>query len=111
LWVGEIESALALGEDPSTDVSPFLYEPLLTVNRNTIPFDPHPPMNPSGSRYRDAGLDHARARRGGHARDRAHKYNSGALGEGFESERGALLERSRVFMERYPLYPRLGALR
>ena len=32
-----------------------------------------------------------------------------ALGDGFESERGALLERSRVLMERYPLYPRLSS--
>jgi hypothetical protein len=32
-----------------------------------------------------------------------------ALGGGFESEREALLERSRVLMERYPLYPRLSS--
>jgi len=32
-----------------------------------------------------------------------------ALGGGFESEREALLERSRVLMERYPLYPHLSS--
>ena len=32
-----------------------------------------------------------------------------ALGDGFESERGALLERSRVLMERYPLYTHLSS--
>ena len=31
-----------------------------------------------------------------------------ALGGGFESEREALLERSRVLMEQYPLYPHLS---
>jgi hypothetical protein len=32
-----------------------------------------------------------------------------ALGGGFESEREALLKRSRVLMERYPLYPHLSS--
>ena len=32
-----------------------------------------------------------------------------ALGGGFESEREALLERSRVLMDRYPLYPHLSS--
>jgi hypothetical protein len=32
-----------------------------------------------------------------------------ALGGGFASEREALLERSRVLMERYPLYPHLSS--
>jgi hypothetical protein len=32
-----------------------------------------------------------------------------ALGGGFESEREALLERSRVLMERYALYPHLSS--
>ena len=32
-----------------------------------------------------------------------------ALGGGFESEREALLERSRVLMERYPLYLHLSS--
>jgi hypothetical protein len=32
-----------------------------------------------------------------------------ALGGGFESEREALLERIRVLMERYPLYPHLSS--
>ena len=32
-----------------------------------------------------------------------------ALGGGFASEREALFERSRVFMERYPLYPHLSS--
>jgi glycine hydroxymethyltransferase len=33
-----------------------------------------------------------------------------ALGDDFESEREALLERSRALMEKHPLYPQLSAL-
>jgi hypothetical protein len=32
-----------------------------------------------------------------------------ALGDGFESERAALLKRSGTLMDRYPLYPHLSA--
>ena len=32
-----------------------------------------------------------------------------ALSEGFEAEKGQLLERTRALMERYPLYPQLSA--
>ena len=32
-----------------------------------------------------------------------------ALGPDFESEKDALLERSRALMDRYPLYPQLSA--
>jgi glycine hydroxymethyltransferase len=32
-----------------------------------------------------------------------------ALGDDFESNKGALLDRSRALMERYPLYPQLSA--
>ena len=32
-----------------------------------------------------------------------------ALGDDFEANKGALLDRSRALMERYPLYPQLSA--
>jgi hypothetical protein len=36
---------------------------------------------------------------------------AGLWATGFGSERGALLERSRALIDKYPLYSRLGTLR
>jgi glycine hydroxymethyltransferase len=79
----------------------------ITVNRNAIPFDERPPMNPSGLRIGTPAL----TTRGLVEEDMREigRIIAAALGGGFESEREALLERSRVLMERYPLYLHLSS--
>ena len=79
----------------------------ITVNRNAIPFDERPPMNPSGLRIGTPAL----TTRGLVEEDMREigRIIAAALGGGFESEREALLERSRVLMDRYPLYPHLSS--
>ena len=74
----------------------------ITVNRNTIPFDPRPPMNPSGLRIGTPAL----TTRGFVEEDMREigRIIAGALGDGFESEKDPLLERSRELMDKYPLY-------
>jgi glycine hydroxymethyltransferase len=78
----------------------------ITVNRNTIPFDPRPPMNPSGLRIGTPAL----TTRGFEPEDLTEvaAIIAGALSDRFESERDSLLDRSRALMEKYPLYPGLG---
>jgi glycine hydroxymethyltransferase len=80
----------------------------ITVNRNAIPFDERPPMNPSGLRIgtpalttRGLGEDDMRE---------VGQVIAAALSDRFDSERDALLERTRALMERYPLYPQLSAV-
>ena len=74
------------------------------MNRNAIPFDERPPMNPSGLRIGTPAL----TTRGMVEEDMREiaRIIAAALGDGFESE---LLERSRALMERYPLYPHLSS--
>jgi glycine hydroxymethyltransferase len=79
----------------------------ITVNRNAIPFDERPPMNPSGLRIGTPALT-TRGLLEDDLREVA-KVIVAALGEDFESQKDALLERSRALMERYPLYPELTA--
>jgi glycine hydroxymethyltransferase len=78
----------------------------ITANRNTIPFDPRPPMNPSGLRIGTPAL----TTRGFVEEDMREigRIITGALSDGFESEREGLLERSRALMDKYPLYPHLS---
>jgi glycine hydroxymethyltransferase len=78
----------------------------ITVNRNTIPFDERPPMNPSGLRIGTPAL----TTRGFEPEDLTEvaAIIAGALSEGFEAERESLIARSRTLMDRYPLYPGLG---
>jgi glycine hydroxymethyltransferase len=79
----------------------------ITVNRNAIPFDERPPMNPSGLRIGTPALT-TRGLVEDDLREVA-QVICVALSDRFDSEREALLERSRALMERYPLYPQLSA--
>jgi glycine hydroxymethyltransferase len=79
----------------------------ITVNRNAIPFDERPPMNPSGLRIGTPAL----TTRGLGEEDlrEVARIIVAALSDRFDAGRDALLERSRALMERYPLYPQLSA--
>ncbi len=79
----------------------------ITVNRNAIPFDERPPMNPSGLRIGTPAL----TTRGLLEDDLTEiaAVIAAALGDDFEAEKDALAERTRTLMERYPLYPELAA--
>ena len=79
----------------------------ITVNRNAIPFDERPPMNPSGLRIGTPALT-TRGLVEDDMREIAQVIVA-ALSDEFDSQRDALLERSRALMERYPLYPELSA--
>jgi glycine hydroxymethyltransferase len=79
----------------------------ITVNRNAIPFDPRPPMNPSGLRIGTPALT-TRGLVEDDLREIA-AIVAIALAGDFEAEKGTLLERSRALMDRYPLYPQLSA--
>ena len=80
----------------------------ITVNRNAIPFDERPPMDPSGLRIGTPAL----TTRGLDTDDMTEiaEIICAALGEDFESERDALRERSRALTEAYPLYPQLSPM-
>jgi glycine hydroxymethyltransferase len=79
----------------------------ITVNRNAIPFDERPPMNPSGLRIGAQALT-TRGMVEDDLREIA-RVIVVALSEDFDSQKDALLERSRALMERHPLYPQLSA--
>jgi glycine hydroxymethyltransferase len=79
----------------------------ITVNRNAIPFDERPPMNPSGLRIGTPALT-TRGLGEDEMREIADVISI-ALSDRFDAERDALLERSRALMERFPLYPQLTA--
>ena len=77
----------------------------ITVNRNAIPFDERPPMNPSGLRIGTPALT-TRGLVEDDMREIA-RVIAIALSDSFESEREALAERTRSLMDRYPLYAQL----
>jgi glycine hydroxymethyltransferase len=78
----------------------------ITVNRNAIPFDERPPMNPSGLRIGTPAL----TTRGLLEEDMTEiaAVIATALSEDFEAQKDSLSDRTRALMERYPLYPQLS---
>ncbi len=79
----------------------------ITVNRNAIPFDERPPMNPSGLRIGTPALTTR-----GLLEDDMREIGEViaiALSDRFDDEREALGERTQALIERYPLYPQLSA--
>jgi glycine hydroxymethyltransferase len=80
----------------------------ITVNRNAIPFDPRPPMNPSGLRIGTPALT-TRGLGEDEMREIA-AVIAAALGEDFESEKAALSERTASLMDAFPLYPQLASV-
>ncbi|MFL5870491.1 MAG: serine hydroxymethyltransferase [Solirubrobacterales bacterium] len=77
----------------------------ITVNRNAIPFDERPPMNPSGLRIGTPALT-TRGLVEDDMREIA-QVIAAALSDRFDAEREALGERTRSLIDRYPLYPQL----
>jgi glycine hydroxymethyltransferase len=78
----------------------------ITVNRNAIPFDERPPMNPSGLRIGTPALT-TRGLAEDDMREIA-QVIAIALSDRFDDERETLGERTQALMERYPLYPQLA---
>jgi glycine hydroxymethyltransferase len=78
----------------------------ITVNRNAIPFDERPPMNPSGLRIGTPAL--TTRGMGEEAMKEIASIVATALGPDFESEKAGLRERSQSLMDRFPLYPLLS---
>ncbi|HEX4107839.1 MAG TPA: serine hydroxymethyltransferase [Solirubrobacteraceae bacterium] len=79
----------------------------ITVNRNAVPFDPAPPMRPSGLRIGTPAL----ATRGLALEDfrEVGQVIATALGPEFDARRDELSARTAAIAERYPLYARLPA--
>jgi glycine hydroxymethyltransferase len=78
----------------------------ITVNRNAIPFDERPPMNPSGLRIGTPAL--TTRGMGEEEMTEIAAVICGALGEDFESGKAALAERTESLMDAHPLYPQLA---
>ena len=78
----------------------------ITVNRNAIPFDPRPPMNPSGLRIGTPALT-TRGMVEEEMTEIAAVIATALSGE-FEAQKEALGERTGALIERHPLYPQLS---
>jgi glycine hydroxymethyltransferase len=83
-----------------------LHEIQITVNRNAVPFDPRPPMEPSGLRIGTPAL----ATRGLQQEDfeEVGRILAVALSDEYASRAEELAERVGAIVERYPLYEQLA---
>jgi glycine hydroxymethyltransferase len=78
----------------------------ITVNRNAIPFDERPPMNPSGLRIGTPALTTR-----GLVEDDLSEIAAvigTALSDSFDTQKAALADRTNALMEHYPLYADLA---
>jgi glycine hydroxymethyltransferase len=80
----------------------------ITVNRNAIPFDERPPMNPSGLRIGTPAL--TTRGMGEEEMTEIAAVIVAALGNGFETEREALAKRTGALMDAFPLYSELASV-
>ena len=80
----------------------------ITVNRNAIPFDERPPMNPSGLRIGTPALT-TRGLLEDDMREIAAVIAT-ALSDDFDSEKDSLNDRTAALMDRYPLYDQLASV-
>jgi glycine hydroxymethyltransferase len=80
----------------------------ITVNRNAIPFDERPPMNPSGLRIGTPAL--TTRGMGEEEMTEIAAVIVAALGPDFESEKEVLAKRTQALMDAHPLYPQLASV-
>jgi glycine hydroxymethyltransferase len=79
----------------------------ITVNRNAIPFDERPPMNPSGLRIGTPAL--TTRGMGEEEMIEIAEVIVTALGSDFEAKKDELASRTGSLMDRFPLYAELAA--